>query len=118
MITPERYADGLHAVRTAAAAADRGDGAVSGAVYLWVTADADARWARRTGIEAVSRIYGQDFTDLADRYLLLGNPAQVVDRLGEFAAAGAATAMLQVAGPPAARERIRATLAEQVLGAV
>ena len=102
-------------VREKAAAAGRDGAAVTGAVFLWTCADRDAAWARETGIATVSATYAQDFTPLADRYLALGGPEQVAERIREFAAAGAERVLLQPAAPPAERRRVVDTLATEVL---
>lgn len=117
MMTPQTFADGLELARTAAADHGRTDGGPGGAVFLWTCVDQDGDWARRTGIETVSRTYQQDFGPLADRYLLLGTPEQALARLREFADAGATTAILQPAAGPDDKDRILRTLAEEVLPA-
>jgi alkanesulfonate monooxygenase SsuD/methylene tetrahydromethanopterin reductase-like flavin-dependent oxidoreductase (luciferase family) len=105
-------------VREAAAAADRDPSAVSGAVFAWTCVDADGDWARRTGTDAVSRAYAQDFAPLADRYLVLGTPAQAAERLREFAEAGADQVLLQPACPLSDRSRVIETLASDLLPAL
>jgi probable F420-dependent oxidoreductase len=90
LYTPEQLADSLAAVRDVAAASDR-PGQVRGAIFCWGAVDRDAAVARRHAVEAVSGTYNQDFEALADRYLLTGNPKQVVARLLEYQDAGADT---------------------------
>jgi alkanesulfonate monooxygenase SsuD/methylene tetrahydromethanopterin reductase-like flavin-dependent oxidoreductase (luciferase family) len=63
----------------------------------------------------VSRTYGQDFTELADRYLLLGGPERIRDRLEEFADAGVRSVLLQPAGGRAVRERTIGIVSDEVI---
>ena len=94
----------------------RAEDAVSAALFAWTAVDTDEAWARRTGVAAVSAAYRQDFSSLADRYLLTGGPDEVADRLAEFAEAGVDTVLCQVAAEnPSDRERIISTLAQSVL---
>lgn len=119
MVDPAKIGDGLASVRGAAVAAGRAQSDVSAALFVWTAVDRDADWARTTGVATVSAAYQQDFSTLADRYLLIGDPARVVDRIGEFAAAGVETVLIQVAAADRAdRNRIVATLAEHVIPAV
>lgn len=115
MVDPSRLRDSLGRVRETAAGAGREPADISGAVFVWACVDADEQWARRTGIEAVSRAYAQDFAPLADRYLVLGAPGQVAARLHEFAEAGAASILLQLACSQDARPRVIDQLAAEVL---
>jgi probable F420-dependent oxidoreductase len=117
MVEPTSLRATLGEVREVAEAAGREPAAVSGAVFAWCCVDEDADWARSTGIRVVSETYAQDFSRLADRYLVLGSPDQVVARLHEFADAGADRVLLQLACPSDARSRVLETLAEAVLPA-
>jgi probable F420-dependent oxidoreductase len=119
MVEPAQVRDGLAQVREVAAAHDRADDAVSAALFVWTAVDADPNWARRTGVAAVSAAYRQDFSKLAGRYLLIGGPDEVADRLAEFAEAGVETVLCQVAADnPSDRERIIGTLARSILPSI
>lgn len=118
MVSPDMVADGLAQVRAAGAEVGRPSGSVTGAVFAWTCTDPDGDWARRTGIDTVSGIYQQDFARLADRYLVVGTPERIVERLSEFAAAGAERVIMAVAAGAADRRRVVATLAEDVLPAL
>lgn len=116
MVDPAQVSAGLDAVRSAAADSGRGREDVSGALFVWTAVDGDADWARSVGIDTVSTTYRQDFSRMADRYLLLGNPESVVRRLDEFRDAGVESVLVQPAATNAAdRERILRCLSEQVL---
>ncbi len=115
MVDPGQVQRGLAQVREAAEEHGRPADAVSAALYVWCCVDTDGEKARALGIEAVSRTYDQDFTDLADRYLLLGGPERIRDRLAEFAGAGVRSVLLQPAGGRAARERTIGIVSDEVL---
>ncbi|MGW1403442.1 LLM class flavin-dependent oxidoreductase [Streptomyces sp. NPDC002405] len=118
LLDPERVRTGLHKVRDHAASAGRDPEAIGGALLAWTAVDHDGEWARTTGLGTVSTTYRQDFSGLADRYLLLGSPGRVLDRLAEFADAGVEHVLFQVAATePDDRRKIIATLTEHVLSA-
>jgi alkanesulfonate monooxygenase SsuD/methylene tetrahydromethanopterin reductase-like flavin-dependent oxidoreductase (luciferase family) len=115
MVDPVQLRQGLVQVQETASAQGRSDD-VSAALFAWIAVDADGSWAKDTGISTVSSAYQQDFSPLADRYLLLGEPTQVADRLAEFAQAGVRTVLAQVAARTAAdRNRIIDNLANRLL---
>lgn len=118
MVTPQMVSDGLASIRAAATEFDRPANAVAGALFAFTCVDDDGEWARRTGTALVGAGYDQDFSEIADRYLLLGTPDQVSRRILEFYEAGAQTIVLGVAAPPGDRARVLATLTQEVLPAV
>lgn len=116
MVDPGQVSAGLDAVRSAAVDSGRHREDVSGALFVWTAVDDDAEWARSVGIDTVSTAYRQDFSRMADRYLLLGDPESVIRRLDEFRDAGVESILVQPAATNAAdRERILRCLSEQVL---
>lgn len=115
MVSPQSFARTLAGARDFAAQAGRPPTALSGALFVWGCVDADPARARRTVVDSVSRLYGQDFGPLADRYLLHGDPDMVVARLTEFHAAGADTVIFAPACPPERRLDVTALFAEAVL---
>jgi probable F420-dependent oxidoreductase len=106
MYTPEQLASSLAEVRDAAEAAGRDPGGIRGAVFCWGNVDPDPDVARREVIEGVSAVYEQDFTRLADRYLLHGDPDRVVARAREYADAGAETLVFSPVGAGDRRREI------------
>ncbi|MUL65898.1 hypothetical protein BOO86_15590 [Mycobacterium sp. CBMA 234] len=113
MVDPGQVARGLAEVRTTATEYGR---SVRGGLFAWTACDEDGDWARRVGIDTVSAVYQQDFAPLADRYLLLGEPDEVVARLREFADAGVESVLLQIAAED--HERVLESLARDVLPAL
>ena len=76
----------------------------------------------RMPIKAVARVMGcskntvrSAIRALTDKVLLVGSPAQVVERLGEYADAGVQSIVLSVAAPAQDRRRVLDTLSEHVL---
>jgi probable F420-dependent oxidoreductase len=118
LVTPKRLATTLTAVRELAGAHGRADDAVRGGIFCWTTVDTDGDWARRTAIETISATYDQDFTDLADSHLLCGNVEQVLQRIGEYAEAGAQDLVFAPACRTADRIRVIDTFVSEVLPVV
>jgi alkanesulfonate monooxygenase SsuD/methylene tetrahydromethanopterin reductase-like flavin-dependent oxidoreductase (luciferase family) len=116
MVEPRQVRDGLAKVCAMAERHERSADAVSAALFAWTAVDADPSWARTVGVGAVSAAYRQDFSMLADRYLLIGAPDAVADRLAQFATAGVGTVLIQVAADSTEhRSRIVETIASRVL---
>lgn len=118
MVTPARLASSLERVRGEAANYGRHPTDVRGAVLCWSVVDDDGEWARRTAIETTGAIYRQDFGPLADRYLPAGRPEQVLERLREYADAGAETIVLAPACPDADLDRVIDAFARDVAPAL
>jgi probable F420-dependent oxidoreductase len=88
VVTSQRYAQSLEKIRAAAAEAGRSlDGFVTGHL-TFVTVGRDHEAARATWIRLLSKRYAQDFTPLADRYGIIGTPAQCAEQLERFVEAG------------------------------
>jgi len=116
MVDPAQLDRGLRKVRDAAAENGRDPADVSAALFAWACVDEDANWARESGISTVSAAYNQDFTALADRYLLVGQPESVSARMDEFAHAGAELVLFQIAAHKRAdRDRVIHTIARHFL---
>jgi probable F420-dependent oxidoreductase len=119
MVEPEQVRNGLTKIRAVAAEHERGAEAVLAALFAWTAVDEDSSWARSTGVAAVSAAYRQDFSTLADRYLLIGTPEDVTERLAQFAAVGVDTVLIQIAADSAEhRSKIAETFASRVLPGV
>jgi probable F420-dependent oxidoreductase len=106
MYTPEQLASSLAEVRRAAEEAGRDPSAVRGAVFCWGGVGESAGESREEVVEAVSAVYRQDFSPLADRYLLHGDPERVLARVREYADAGAETLVFSPVGEGARRAGI------------
>jgi probable F420-dependent oxidoreductase len=106
MYDPERLAGSLAEVREAAEQAGRDPAAVRGAIFCWGGVDEDADRSRQEVADDVGTVYQQDFTRLADRYLLHGDPDRVAARAREYADAGAETLVFSPVGTGARRQEI------------
>jgi probable F420-dependent oxidoreductase len=115
LVDPGQVRRGIAEVRSTAEEYGRN---VAAGLFAWTACDDDGDWARRVGVETVSTAYQQDFSPLADRYLLLGRPDEVVARLREFADTGVESVLLQAAGSPDDRTRILESLSRDVLPAL
>ncbi|WP_134324145.1 LLM class flavin-dependent oxidoreductase [Cumulibacter soli] len=115
MYSPEQLQRSLQQVREAASEYGRSPSAVAGAVYLWGAVDNDGSQSRQWAIDYVSKAYQQDFTPLADKYLVHGSPQQVTDRIGQYLDAGAETVIFAPVGDEALRSQIVDTFAEAVV---
>ncbi|WP_433502826.1 LLM class flavin-dependent oxidoreductase [Pseudonocardia halophobica] len=112
MITPDQLATGLADVRERAAALGRKP--LQGALFCWAGVGADAAAARRTALDTLGRIYRQDFTRLAERYVPAGTAADVAARMREYAAAGADTLLFAPACPDDELDRAVELFAREV----
>ena len=106
MYTPEQLASSLAEVRAAAEQAGRDPAAVRGAVFCWVGVDEDPARSRQEVVDGVGAVYQQDFSRLADRYLLHGDPDRVAARAREYADAGAQTLIFSPVGEGSRRQDI------------
>ena len=88
VVTAERYAQSLDKIRTAAEAAGRTLDRFTAAHLTFITVGANGDRARRMWIERLSRRYAQDFTPLADKYGVIGTPAQCIEQIERFRTAG------------------------------
>lgn len=115
LMEPRQFAASLDGVREAAADLGRAADSVAGAYFAWTNVDPDDARARRTGIETLSRLYNQDMARVADRYLVLGSPDRVAERLAEYTSAGVATVVIALACPDGTAEAVVELFAETVL---
>ncbi len=115
MVSPGSFGRSLASAREFAVAAGRPGESVGGALFIWGTVDHDAARARAEAVTFVSQAYQQDFEPLADRYLLHGDPDDVVARLAEYQAAGADTVIFSPACSPERRDEVVALFAGEVL---
>lgn len=98
MYSPDQVATSLAEVRAAAEEAGRDPASVRGAVFCWGGVGEDAAANRADVVDFVSGVYQQDFSALADRYLLHGDPDRVAARAREYADAGAETLVFSPVG--------------------
>jgi probable F420-dependent oxidoreductase len=98
LMEPAQVGDSLGRAREQAVSFGRKPDDLSGAYFAWSMVDRDGNRAERTGIEFLSRAYNQDMGRVADRFLALGTPARLIERLSEYHAAGVETVLIALAG--------------------
>jgi probable F420-dependent oxidoreductase len=88
VVQPERYEQSLHKVHTAAIAAGRSLDAFTPAHLTFITVGQNYETARATWVRLLSKRYAQDFGPLAQKYGVIGAPAQCAEQLQRFVDAG------------------------------
>jgi probable F420-dependent oxidoreductase len=100
VVQPERYAQSLDKIRTAAAAAGRSlDGFVA-AHLAFVTIGRDWETAKAAWVRTLSKRYAQDFEPLARKYGIIGTPEQCAEQVERFRAAGCTYMLISAIGDP------------------
>jgi probable F420-dependent oxidoreductase len=107
VVTPERYAQSVAKIRAAAEAARRSlDGFVT-AHLTFITVGRDYETARAQWVARLSARYAQDFGPLAGKYGVIGTPADCLEQLERFRAAGCGYFLLNpICDVPAERDQL------------
>jgi alkanesulfonate monooxygenase SsuD/methylene tetrahydromethanopterin reductase-like flavin-dependent oxidoreductase (luciferase family) len=115
VVQPERYAQSLDKIRTAAQGAGRAlDGFVA-AHLAFVTVGRDYEAARNTWVRLLSKRYAQDFGPMAQKYGIIGTPEQCAEQIERFRGAGCGYIVVSVVADPAEqREQLEAFAADVV----
>ena len=100
VVQPERYAQSVDKIRTAAQAAGRPLDGFAFAHLAFITLGRDWDSAKAVWVQHLSRRYAQDFEPLARKYGIIGTPEQCAEQLGRFEAAGCNYVVFNVIGPP------------------
>ncbi len=88
VIHADRYAQSMAKIRAAADAVGRSLDGFASAHLAFTTVGSDYESARRKWVERMSRRYAQDFGPLAQKYGIIGTPADCVEQLERFRTAG------------------------------
>ena len=88
VVQPERYAQSLGKIRTAAQQAGRTLDGFTAAHLAFVTVGRDYETAKAAWVKSLSGRYAQDFEPLAKKYGIIGTPEQCAEQLEKFRAAG------------------------------
>jgi probable F420-dependent oxidoreductase len=113
VVTPERYRQSLDKIRAAAAAHNRGLDGFATAHLTFITVGRDYGQARAAWVARLSKRYAQDFGPLAERYGIIGTPAQCAERLEAFRAAGCSYFLMNpICEPAEEREQLEIIAAE------
>jgi alkanesulfonate monooxygenase SsuD/methylene tetrahydromethanopterin reductase-like flavin-dependent oxidoreductase (luciferase family) len=115
VVTPERYRQSLDKIRATAGAHNRGLDGFAAAHLTFIMVGRDYEQARAAWVARLSKRYAQDFGPLAERYGVIGTPAQCVERLEAFRAAGCSYFLMNpICEPPEEREQLE-TIAAEIL---
>ena len=115
VVTPERYKQSLEKIHAAAAAHGRALDGFATAHQTFITVGRDYEQARAAWVARLSTRYAQDFGPLAERYGVIGTPAQCVERIEAFRAAGCSYFLMNpICEPPEEREQLE-TIAAEIL---
>ena len=113
VVTPERYRQSVEKIRAVAAESGRDLDGFDTAHLTFITLGADYERAKATWVRRLSKRYNQDFAPLADRYGIIGTPAQCVEQLERFVEAGCRYFLLNaICDIPDEREQIEAMASE------
>jgi len=115
VVQPERYAQSVDKIRTAAQAAGRPLDGFAFAHLAFITLGRDWDSAKAVWVQHLSRRYAQDFEPLARKYGIIGTPEQCAEQLGRFEAAGCNYVVFNVIGPPEAERDQLERIAADVL---
>ena len=116
MYTPERLAESLLKIQTFATAIDR-QTPVKPGLFIFFAVHSDRQTAIKMATDRLSLQYNQDFSQLVGKYALAGTPDDCVQRLREYADAGAQTIILNSACPSSYIAENEALLAREVIPA-
>jgi probable F420-dependent oxidoreductase len=100
VVQPERYARSLDKIRAAAQAAGRTLDGFAAAHLAFVTVGRDHETARAAWVRALTKRYAQDFEPLAEKYGIIGTPAQCAEQIERFRAAGCTDIIVNPVGEP------------------
>jgi probable F420-dependent oxidoreductase len=118
LYTPERLADSLETIHGLAREHGADGWPGRAAVYAFTTVYADGDEARRVAARRVGTTYQQDFSQLADSYLVAGTPEECVGRLRQYIRAGAQILLLRLACPERDALQMMELVAREVVPAL
>jgi alkanesulfonate monooxygenase SsuD/methylene tetrahydromethanopterin reductase-like flavin-dependent oxidoreductase (luciferase family) len=99
VVTPAMYRDALQDIETAAGAAQRSIDSFGSGHLLFMRVDDSYEQALDHATEHLSTRYAMDFREAAKKYAALGSPADVAERVNEYAEAGCRHFVLDLTGP-------------------
>jgi probable F420-dependent oxidoreductase len=100
VVQPERYAQSLDKIRSAAQAAGRTLEGFAAAHLAFVTVGRDYETAKATWVRFLTKRYAQDFEPLARKYGIIGTPEQCAEQIERFRAAGCTDVIINAIGEP------------------
>jgi probable F420-dependent oxidoreductase len=115
VVQPERYAQSLDKIRAAAKAHGRALDGFTAAHLAFVTVGRDYESAKAAWVASLSRRYAQDFEPLAEKYGIIGTPAQCAEQIERFRAAGCRYVIVNAIGDPRDERAQLETIAAEVV---
>ncbi len=115
MFTPEMLSDSITKIRGWTAEAGRPVGAVKPAIFAFTCCHPEREQALAMAIARLSKQYAQDFSKIADKYVIMGTPDECRQRIQQYVDAGARTVFLSSACPADYVQANEALLAKEVL---
>jgi alkanesulfonate monooxygenase SsuD/methylene tetrahydromethanopterin reductase-like flavin-dependent oxidoreductase (luciferase family) len=94
MYTPEMLAESVEKIKQFGKDAGRDMSTFRNGLFIFASIYPDREQAREQAAKALGRNYAQDFSQIAGRYALWGNPDDCRTRLKEYVDAGARTVMI------------------------
>jgi len=104
VVQPERYAQSIEKIRSAAQQAGRKLEHFVAAHLAFITVGRDYETAKAAWVKFLTKRYAQDFEPLAKKYGIIGTPEQCAEQLEKFRAAGCNYVIANAIGEPE-RER-------------
>jgi len=104
VVQPERYAQSVEKIRSAAQQAGRKLEHFVAAHLAFITVGRDYETAKAEWVKFLTKRYAQDFEPLAKKYGIIGTPEQCAEQLEKFRAAGCNYVIANAIGEPE-RER-------------
>jgi probable F420-dependent oxidoreductase len=113
VVQPERYAQSLDKIRSAAQQAGRTLDHFAAAHLAFVTVGRDYETAKAAWVKVLTTRYAQDFEPLAKKYGIIGTPEQCAEQIEKFRAAGCNYVIVNPIGEPAhEREQLERVAAD------
>ena len=100
LVTAQRYRESLGKIGEAADRGGRSLDHFARAHLVFITVGRDFEWARQRWVSRLSERYNQDFGPLAERYGVIGTPAQCRETLEKFVDAGCNYFIVNPVGDP------------------
>lgn len=115
VITPQRYAEGLQFIERHAASKGRRFDRFGTALSIFCSIGESVEQALEVASGPLSRRYAMDFREAARRYGLLGRPADVASRIGDFHRAGVREFIVDIIAEPGGRAVMLERFAHEVI---
>ena len=117
MYTPEMLAESIAKIRSWSVEAGRSAEAVKPAIFAFTACHADRKVAFDMATTRLGKQYAQDFSRIADKYVVLGTPEDCRKRIQQYVEAGARTIFLSSACPAEYLDANETLIAKEVVSA-